>query len=176
MKFTFFDRPMKKLRVMLISALGLPVLIGSVAVILGAAPTAQKQVLFKGAIQAHDSDTFLSPTTVLVTTSGTGIGTLLGQFTFTLENTVDLAAGTETGSAHFIAANGDTLDAAIVGSGEPTDTPDIISITEINTITGGTGRFAGAQGSFTVERLANVVTFFTAGSFHGTITPPGADH
>jgi hypothetical protein len=64
----------------------------------------------------------------------------------------------------------------ITGSGEPTDTPDVIRITEINTITGGTGRFAGAQGSFTMERLASVVTFFTSGSFHGTITSPGAAH
>jgi hypothetical protein len=50
------------------------------------------------------------------------------------------------------------------------------SITEINTITGGTGRFAGAQGSFTVERLVNLATGFTSGSFHGTITSPGAAH
>ncbi len=137
---------------------------------------AQKQVPFKGALQGHDTDTVLSPTTVLVATSGTGIGTLVGQFSFTLENTVNLAAGTETGFAHLIAANGDSIYATIVGSGEPTATPDVISITEICTITGGTGRFAGAQGSFTVERLANVVTFFTSGSFHGTITSPGAAH
>ena len=35
-------------------------------------------------------------------------------------------------------------------------------------------RFAGAQGNFTVERLANVATFLTSGSFHGTIPFPGA--
>src|SRR5258707_4625073 len=137
----------------------------------------QKQVPFKGAMQAHDTDSpGPSPTTVVVTTSGTGIGTHLGQFSFTQEATVNLTAGTDTGSAHWIAANGDSIYTTIAGSGEPTATPDVISITAINTITGGTGRFAGAQGSFTVERLANAVTFLTSGSFHGTITSPGAAH
>jgi len=49
-----------------------------------------------------------------------------------------------------------------------------LKVTEINTITGGTGRFTGAQGSFTVERLHNMVTSATFGSFHGTITSPDA--
>jgi hypothetical protein len=52
--------------------------------------------------------------------------------------------------------------------------PDLISIMETYTITGGTGRFAGAQGTFIVERLASPVTFMTSGSFLGSITPPGA--
>jgi len=137
---------------------------------------AQKQVPFKGAIQGHDVDSGYNGTTVVVTTTGTGIGTLLGEFSFTQEVTVNIAASTDTGSAHWIAANGDSIDATIVGSGEPTATPNVISITEIYTITGGTGRFAGAQGSFTVERLANAATFLTSGSFHGTITSPGAAH
>ena len=146
------------------------------------AAAAQKQVPFKGAMQGHDTDTSTAdPNIVVVTTSGTGIGTLLGQFSFTLENTVDLAAGTETGSAHFITANGDTLDATIVGSGELTPTPDVVSITEICTITGGTGRFAGVQGSFTETVYHDNAgtkegTHGTCGSYSGTITPPGAAH
>jgi hypothetical protein len=39
----------------------------------------------------------------------------------------------------------------IVGSLEKTSTPGISIITEIDTITGGTGRFADAQGFFTVN-------------------------
>ena len=54
--------------------------------------------------------------------------------------------------------------------------PDVFQDQEVHTITGGTGRFAGAQGSFTVKRLASGVTFLTSGSFQGTITPPGAAH
>ena len=137
---------------------------------------AQNQVPFKGAFQGNDTDSAFSPPYVTVTTSGTGIGALVGQFSFTLVNRVNFVAGTETGSATLIAANGDSITATIAGSAESTADPNVISITEIYTITGGTGRFAGAQGSFTVERLANKATFFTSGSFHGTITSPGAAH
>jgi hypothetical protein len=89
---------------------------------------------------------------------------------------VNLANGTAIGTARLIAANGDSVYTTIVGSGEETATPGVDSITEINTITGGTGRFAGAQGSFIVESLVNLVTALTSGSFHGTITSPGAAH
>ena len=138
---------------------------------------AQKQVPFKGTLQGHDVDLPSPiPNTVVVATSGAGIGSHIGEFSFTQEVTVYFATGTSTGSAHWIAANGDSIYATIAGSGEPTATPGVFSITEIFTITGGTGRFAGAQGSFTVERLASAVTFLTSGSFHGTITSPGAAH
>jgi hypothetical protein len=136
----------------------------------------QNQVPFKGAMQGNDTDIGGPDTAFVVDTAGTGIGTLLGQFSFTQEFLVNLMVGTETGFGHWIAANGDSIDTTIVGSGELTDDPDVIRITEINTITGGTGRFVGARGSFTVERWANVVTFVTSGSFHGSITSPSAAH
>jgi hypothetical protein len=140
---------------------------------------AQKQIPFKGTIQAHETGTPQGgppPTIVSASGSGTGIGILLGEFSFTYELTITLANGTATGSAHLIAANGDSIDTTITGSSDPTATPGVLSITEIDTITGGTGRFAGAQGSFTVERLINQATGFTSGSFHGAITSPGATH
>lgn len=140
---------------------------------------AQNQVPFKGSIQGHEIDTPQGgppPTTLIVDGSATGIATHLGQFSFSYQLTVNLANGTATGSARLIAANGDIVYTTIAGSSEPTATPGVASITEINTITGGTGRFAGTQGSFTVERLLNLVTGFTSGSFHGTITSPGAAH
>jgi hypothetical protein len=142
--------------------------------VLAAPAAAQKQVPFKGTFQGQDSDTGFTPTTVTVATTGTGLGTHLGQFSFTQETTVNVTNGTDTGSARLIAANGDSINVTIVGSGEPTPTPDVFSITETWTITGGTGRFAGAQGTAIVERLASGVTFLTSGSFHGTITSPGA--
>jgi hypothetical protein len=140
---------------------------------------AQKQVPFKGTMQGNDTDTPCSPPQsqcVVVTTTGTGIGTHLGDFSFTQVNTVNRAARTGAGSVHWIAANGDTIDTTVTGSAELTATPGVISITEIHTITSGTGRFAGAQGSFIVERLASGLTFLTSGSFHGTITSPGASN
>jgi hypothetical protein len=136
---------------------------------------AQQQVPFSGTFQGNDTVT--PPTTIA--TTGTGMGTHLGQFSFTQENTVNFANLTETGSAQWIAANGDSIYTTVVGSAVPG--PVVFKVTDIHTITGGTGRFAGAQGSFTVERTHNVVpsgdgTHFVAGSFLGTITPPGAAH
>lgn len=144
--------------------------------LIAALATAQSQVPFKGTMQGQDTDTCFSFPTVCVTTSGTGIATLVGQFSFTLQNTVNLVAQTSAGFATWIAANGDSITATVVGSAEPSATPGFISITEIYTITGGTGRFAGAQGSFTSERLASLATKLTSGSFYGTITSPGAPH
>jgi hypothetical protein len=140
---------------------------------------AQKQIPFNGSIQGHETSTDQGgppPTTASVDGSTKGIATVTGQLSFTYQLTVTFANATSTGSGHLIAANGDSLDTTIVGSLALTGTPGVASVTEINTITGGTGRFEGAQGSFTVERLLNLATGLTSGSFHGTITSPGATH
>ena len=139
---------------------------------------AQQQVPFKGTIQGQDTDKgFTSPGMFLVETNGTGTGILFGRFTFTLETTINDANLTDTGIAHFKTANGDTIDATYtsVMPAELTPTLDgvVFSIKEVYTITGGTGRFAGAQGSLLMERVADPQRFITFGSFHGTITPPG---
>jgi hypothetical protein len=142
-----------------------------------AVPAAQKQVPFKGSLQGHETDTPEGgppPTTLNVDGNDTGIATHVGQFSFSYQLTVTLADGTATGSAHLIAANGDSIYTTVAGTSEMTATPGVFSITEVNTITGGTGRFDGAQGSFTVERLVNLATGLTSGSFHGTITSAGA--
>jgi hypothetical protein len=140
---------------------------------------AQKRVPFKGSLQGHEIDTPQGgppPTTLSVDGSVTGIASHVGQFSYTYQLTVTLANGTSTGSAHLIAANGDSIYTTIVGSAVLDTTPGVDTITEINTITDGTGRFAGAQGSFTVVRMVTGATGFTSGSFSGTITPPGAAH
>src|SRR5690349_7846939 len=140
---------------------------------------AQNLVPFKGSMQGREIDTPQGgppPTTLLADGSVRGIATQVGQFSLTYRLTVNLADGTATGSAQLIAANGDSMSTTIVGSSEPSGTPGVLSITEINTITGGTGRFAGATGSFTTVRLVNEATGLTSGSFHGTITSPGATH
>ena len=140
---------------------------------------AQKQVPFDGAMQGREIDTPQGgppPTTLSVDGRTRGIATHVGQFSFSYQLTVTLANGTATGSAQLIAANGDSIFTTVVGQGTPTDTPGVNRIVEINTITGGTGRFVGAVGSFTVERLVTLATGFTSGSFRGTITSPGAAH
>ena len=142
---------------------------------LAVSAAAQNQVPFKGSLQGQEIDIPQGgppPTTLSVNGRATGIATHVGQFSFTYQLTVTLANGTATGSAHLIAANGDSIYTTIAGSSVPA-TPGFGSITEINTITGGTGRFAGAQRSFEVA-IGNLANRFTSGSFQGTITPPGA--
>ena len=147
--------------------------------------TAQQQVPFKGTFQGNDT---VAPPTL--TQSITGIGTLVGQFSSTTVLTLTASGG--TGSARWMAANGDSIDTTVVGSPEhvPMSPCQVVGaqpedsytkVTEIHTITGGTGRFAGVQGSFTLTLYHDVVprsdgTHGTCSSYSGTITPPGAAH
>ena len=86
-------------------------------------------------------------------------------------NLVDRAG---TGSELFTAANGDTVNATGEGQATPTATPGVLSIVEHMTITGGTGRFAGATGTFTRQRVVDGATGSSMGSLAGTISSPGA--
>ena len=151
----------------------LPVLATIVMAALAVPASAQQQVPFKGELQGHDTDTCFSFPIACVTTNTSGNSTLLGKFSFTMDWLVNIETGADSGTARFVAANGDVIYATFDGMGTVI-TPDLISFVETFTITGGTGRFAGAEGSFIVERLASPVTFITSGSFDGTITSPGA--
>jgi hypothetical protein len=143
---------------------------------------------FKGTFQGQDAHDTLPPgaTTVLIRTTATGIGTHLGKFSVLREVAGNLLNFSDTGSAQWIAANGDTIYTTVVGQAELSDLPGgFLKVTEIHTITGGTGRFAAAQGSFTVELFHKLETSGVAGgveshdifgSFHGSITSPGAAH
>jgi hypothetical protein len=135
----------------------------------------QKQVSLTGAIQGLEIDTPQGGTTLSVHGSVTGIATHLGQLSFMYDDTVNTVTGKGTGSAQFlIAANGDNIYTTVAGQLVPSS--GIGSITEKYTITGGTGRFAGAHGSFAVERLLNLVgPGFTAGLLQGTITFAGEE-
>ena len=148
------------------------------AALAGPAVAADKLVPFSGSLHAKESVVFQGapPVTFLADGSGGGIATHLGRFTLTWKFTVIIADGTGSGPVHFIAANGDEIFTTAVGTSEPTSTPGVFHITEVQTITGGTGRFANAKGNFIVERLTDLNTGLTSGSFHGTITSPGAAH
>jgi len=135
---------------------------------------AGEQVPFSGSLQAHETIVSQGPGFFVTDGIGEGIATHLGRFTLTWEFTVNTTDGTGSGPARYIAANGDQIFMTAVGSSEPTATPGVFHITEIQIITGGTGRFAGAKGSFTVDRLVDLATGLTSGSFHGTITSPGS--
>jgi hypothetical protein len=143
---------------------------------------------FKGTFQGEDALDTLPPgaTTVAIHTTATGTATHLGQFSLIREVTGNLTNFTATGSAQWIAANRDSIYTTVFGQAEPSDVNGgSLKVTEVHIITGGTGRFTGAQGSFTVVLFhkfepsgvaGGVETHDIFGSFHGTITSPGKAH
>ena len=122
----------------------------------------------KGSFQAVESHAVQFPT-LTVAGIGAGNATQLGKFTMTYDAVVNLVTRVGIGSFEFIAANGDRVFADSLGQSTPTGTPNVVSIVEILTITGGTGRFADATGTVISTRLLDQVTGDTSGSFDGTI-------
>ena len=140
--------------------------VGETALASSAGP---RDVPFTGKLEGVYTLSFPGPLQLAVAGEGTGNATQLGRFTFAYDELVDLATGTGVGTYVFTAANGDKLRTTWTGLGFPTSDPNVLSIVENATITGGTGRFAHAGGSFTVERLFNFTTSAGPGSFEGTI-------
>jgi len=133
---------------------------------------AQVQVPFKGALAGLDVTTAVNPPSISARVTATGNATQLGTFAYIELITVDTRTKIATGTFLFTAASGDTVVGTISGKARVTG-PNVLTIVENAIITGGTGRFAGSTGSFTVTRLKNTVTGSTAGSFNGTISAPG---
>jgi hypothetical protein len=130
------------------------------------------QLPFSGTFTAADQGVVVPPN-LLVQGTGEGTATHLGRFTMTYAAVADLATPTATGSFDFVAANGDQLHTTFVGVAAVNPDPTVVSFTEVLTIVGGSGRFAGATGTFTLRRIA-VVDFATGrststGSFEGHI-------
>jgi hypothetical protein len=136
----------------------------------GVSALARQQLPFKGTLAGVETDQFEPPSTLLINGNGSGNATHLGLFTLEYEATVDLASPTGAGivSAHFVSANGDTLFCEGIGEGTET-IPGVAMVVEYYTITGGTGRFAGAAGAFTVHRVTQLATGVTSGTFKGNI-------
>jgi hypothetical protein len=124
---------------------------------------------FKGKVNAVETVEVVPPTTLSVTRVGTGTATYLGKFTERITLLVDIPTGHATGAATFTAANGDTLTATVDGQATPTTTPGVVSIVEDYTITGGTGRFADASGTFTLEGTLSQTAGVSTGTFSGVI-------
>jgi hypothetical protein len=131
---------------------------------------AGEQVPFNGNFEGTVTRT-MPPPPISVLVEGAGTGTQLGLFAVAIPHLV--TPPNASGTYHFVAANGDLLTAEFTGVSTPTATPGVLYIEETATITGGTGRFAGASGSFVCERLYDIAAGTTTGSFEGTISAPG---
>ncbi len=144
-----------------------------------AGPAAEAgRIAFNGTIAGSESHQLFGapPFMFYVNGSGTATTTQLGQFTLVYAGMVDFATSGGNGVTRFIAANGDTIFTCFWGQGSATADPNVVSIVETNDIIGGTGRYADAKGSFTVNRLANRITGATSGSFDGSIIVRGNPH
>jgi hypothetical protein len=95
-----------------------------------------------------------------------GTATHLGRFTATLTADVN-PDNTSTGTFTFTAANGDRLSGTFVGQGVFIP-PNTATITEVATIENGTGRFAGATGTFTMISLHTIDFATGTGTAEGT--------
>ncbi len=165
---------MKRATVLALTILGLLTFAGP-AMAGGAA--AAGPVPFKGTLEGlHASRTPLTPPVVHDRFETQGQATQLGQFELVIEATVDFGSRPVTGfgTYTFTAANGDRLVADHTGSSALV-MPGTVLITEHAIIDPdrSTGRFAGAEGTFTVERLADAATGvggLTVGAFAGTVS------
>ena len=160
---------MKKTFVSTVITLLLLIVLASAAF---AAPAAgERQLLLKGRVQGAETATFF-PTMFVVDGTGSGNATQLGLYTINFRAEVDLSTLSSSTSATVIAASGDRLFGEGTGQGSPTDDPNVTSVVENFTITGGTGRFAGASGNFTLERLVHLDSGLGSGTISGTIVLP----
>ena len=148
----------------------------AVVAVLGLAgpAAAGEQVPFQGTLQGDVIRGVPDGDYVDIVVVGSGNATLLGNYTFFNPHTVHSPSSTGEGIYHIVAANSDKLTADSTGFATPMVINGVfhLLIVEIQTITGGTGRFAGATGSFTIERLYNPATGLTIGSFEGAISTP----
>jgi len=96
----------------------------------------------------------------------TGNATHLGRFTVTADWTIGTGGG--IGTSTWTAANGDEFSTSFRRSGVVA--PPTITFTETHTITGGTGRFANASGSFTVVQTRGLsMPYNNSATIDGTI-------
>ena len=157
------------------SRIFLPVAVVLLTAALAGPVAAQKFVPFSGSLQANEpAEAGAPPGFLIVNGTGAGIATHLGRFSIVWHFTVNLAEGTGSGPLVLTAANGDLIFATAVGGSEPTSTAGVFRVREVFTITGGSGRFSNAQGTIVTDRLTDLNTGFTSGSFHGSITSPGS--
>ena len=130
------------------------------------------QVPFKGRLDGVATVAPLMPPFVSVNIEGSGHATQLGHFEVSIPHVTNRSNGTAVGSYEFTAANGDTLTADFTSRVTPTDLPGVVSVAVTASITGGTGRFADATGSFVGERVVDMVHGTVTESFDGTISTP----
>jgi hypothetical protein len=134
------------------------------------------QVPFRGTWTGDTvSATPVAPNVVLVVSTGSGNATQLGRFQMSSPHLTFLDTLAVDGHQFFTAANGDTVAATLSGQFVPTPQGNLEG-TLTGVITGGTGRFKNATGSYAFHILAQPAAFgfHSTATFSGTISTPGS--
>jgi len=143
-------------------------LVATTALLASAAVSATAaETPFKGTVSAVETGTTVGPTRFLVRDGG-GTATHLGKYTEHITMQINLPTRHSMGAATFTAANGDTVTASADGRATQTS-PTTLSIVEIYTITGGTGRLADATGTFMLVGTVDQGTGRSSGTLSGAI-------
>jgi hypothetical protein len=157
-----------------------PALAGLLLVLTASTVLAQNQknnFSVLGSFSGHDIGV-VQGGTLQATESGVGTASHIGRFNFALNATVDLATAHATGVFLMVLSNGDVIYGSFSGQGNMIS-PNLGHIVEHMTINGGTGRFQGATGDFTLDRLQDQSTLpafdSTSGTLTGTISTPPSD-
>jgi hypothetical protein len=131
---------------------------------------AEKQFTLKGTYEASETQQG-APPTIYIDVRSTGNATHLGRFTGQFDMVLQVPSLVGSGSGRLVAADGSTLFLEGGGQGTLLE-PTVVSIVETFTITGGTGRFAGATGTVTIQRVLDRTTRLSSGTISGTIVVP----
>ena len=118
----------------------------------------------------------IDPEHLFVTTVGSGHGTHLGKFDLLSPHVAGLVDFSVEGDLILTAANGDELHATLDGNLAPfvDETGHVYLVGDIpGTITGGTGRFANANGTFTFSIVFDTATLSSETQINGTIDYAG---
>ena len=165
----------------LTAGLLIPLLLTCFAVfILAATPAgAGTQVAFNGTVsgQIPPQGTPLDQCHVLYHVVNFGNATELGVFIGSAEFIVNFCTGpnfTYTGTYDWFAANRDEIYGPFSGQLFTTGTPGVYNNTETATVTGGTGRFANATGTFNLGGQVNFITLSFVLPWKGTISSVGS--
>ena len=124
---------------------------------------------FRGDISGTTKGVFTPPATLEIILSGEGNATHLGRFTSEEHAVGTFPNPVATGTWVFTAANGDRLFATTESTGTPVG-PGIDDVKTVATITGGTGRFADAAGTFTALVRASHDASSGEGEFSGSFS------
>ncbi|MEO5997497.1 MAG: hypothetical protein ABIN89_12230 [Chitinophagaceae bacterium] len=104
--------------------------------------------------------------------TGKGSGTPFGKATFEENVKVDVTASPETvkGTETITAENGDQIFSTVSGYVSPPDAKGNYQVFNTSTITGGTGKYAGATGTYKETYTGNIAAPTSTAVFDGNIT------